>query len=98
MAESGDDSTMNPDPKHKIWRSERYKKFVRSQPCVVCVDDATEVHHLKTRGSGGGDAYGIPVCRLHHVVGENHPTHYREKFSFYALAIMEKYLLEHEIE
>lgn len=37
--------------------------------CVVCGDVATEVHHVKTRGAGGGDEDWnlLPICRRCHV-------------------------------
>lgn len=41
---------------------------LRKISCVICAHKETEIHHIKTRGSGGGDyAWNcIPVCRFCH--------------------------------
>jgi hypothetical protein len=47
----------------------RHRKFVRSHSCCVpgCMGSPIDFHHLKTRGSGGGDDTGIGACRAHHA-------------------------------
>jgi len=39
--------------KIKPWRSEKYMKWIREQPCVVCWGKAVP-HHLKGVGNMGG--------------------------------------------
>ena len=61
---------MTPMPKHKRWRSEKYLKFIRKQPCIIC-QYPSEPHHIKIKGNSGmarkpDDTYCIPLCRLHH--------------------------------
>lgn len=43
-------------------------KIIRSMKCLVCGSANVDVHHIKTRGSGGNDElYNLmPVCRIHH--------------------------------
>jgi len=54
--------------------SKRIKNFdlleqIRKQPCLVCRKISGEVHHIKSRGSGGHDIESnlIPLCRVHHT-------------------------------
>ena len=59
-----------PDPKPTTWKSAKYLKFVRNQPCIICGWKA-EVHHVRqSRNSGIGnrpnDTWALPLCRLHH--------------------------------
>ena len=57
--------------KMKIYRSEKYKKFIRSKPCIMC-GRASEPHHVRRSywGSGIGikpsDFVCIPLCRECH--------------------------------
>lgn len=43
-------------------------KQLRELPCLVCSQRPSDVHHIKTRGSGGGDeAWNLAnLCRLCH--------------------------------
>lgn len=36
--------------------------------CLCCNNRTVDVHHIKTRGSGGGDDMWnlMPLCRMHH--------------------------------
>jgi len=58
-------------PKQKRWKSEKYLKWIREQPCWYC-DNKAEPHHLKGVGymSGVGlkapDWATVPMCRLCH--------------------------------
>lgn len=40
-------------------------------PCVACIaamlrPRLADPHHVKTKGSGGGDDQVAPLCRIHH--------------------------------
>lgn len=52
----------------RVWP--RHRRFVRGHSCSVpgCNTGAPiDFAHLKTRGSGGGDEYGVSLCRIHHI-------------------------------
>lgn len=56
-----------------IHRSEIYKAWVRTQPCIVHLfcSGKSDAHHediLKSGGTGckGHDCQCLPLCRLHH--------------------------------
>ncbi len=55
----------------KVWP--RHRRFVRSHVCCVCGKQPTDFAHVKTVGSGGGDQFGVPLCRgchsLQHTIG-----------------------------
>lgn len=58
-------------PKPLYIRSEKWLRWVKSQPCVVCGKGADDPHHLIGQGKGmmGGKADDldcIPLCRHHH--------------------------------
>lgn len=53
-------------PKNLPYKSPAYLDYIRSLPCVICGEPNTEAHHVKTRGSGGGDTYAVPLCARHH--------------------------------
>ena len=58
-------------PKAQVIRSEKWLRWVKSQPCVCCGQTADDPHHLIGQGSGimGGktdDTDVIPLCRQHH--------------------------------
>ena len=63
---------MNPQPKQQRFKSEKYLKWVRSQPCCVCGKPADHAHHII--GVGGMSGMGlkaqdwatVPVCAEHH--------------------------------
>ena len=55
----------------KTWRSEKYLKWVKSQPSVVSGwSPAGDAHHIKGRGFGGTvkccDLFTIPLTREEH--------------------------------
>lgn len=59
-------------PKHTPWRSEKYTRWVKSQPCVCCGQQADDPHHIIGHGQGGTgtkthDIFTIPLCRQHHT-------------------------------
>lgn len=56
-------------PKQKRHLDLKFREWVRQFPCVICDQRPVDVSHLKTKGSGGGDAENIvPKCRKHHIV------------------------------
>lgn len=58
-------------PKPKYIRSEKWLRWVKSQPCVCCGKQADDPHHLINQGGGimgskADDMDCIPLCRIHH--------------------------------
>ena len=59
-------------PKPKRVRDPAYLRWLRGLPCCACAylgfvqQSRTEAHHVKTRGSGGGDDTAICICKWHH--------------------------------
>ena len=56
-------------PKKKRVVDKKLLKSLRNTPCVVCFKTQGVVgHHIKTRGSGGGDVIEnlIGLCPVHH--------------------------------
>jgi hypothetical protein len=55
-------------PKPKTYRSEKYKAFVRKQPCIACGRSPCDHHHTDVGGMGmkGTDLSGVPLDREHH--------------------------------
>jgi len=53
--------------KMKIYRSEKYKKFIRSKPCIIC-GKTSQAHHVRRSYFGAGmsikpsDFVCIPLC------------------------------------
>lgn len=52
-------------------RSEKYLRYIRTKPCLVCGQQA-EAHHLtfaqpRARGLKTGDQYTVPLCHKHHM-------------------------------
>ena len=58
---------MKPHPKPITHRDPKYRKFIRSKPCVICGRSST-FHHESGLGDSGGvskkcsDYFGIPLC------------------------------------
>ncbi|MGQ7123321.1 DUF968 domain-containing protein, partial [Escherichia sp. HC-CC4] len=40
-------------PKRRRWESEKYTRWVKTQPCVCCKKQADDPHHLIGHGQGG---------------------------------------------
>ncbi len=62
--------------KTKTYRSEKYKAFIRSFPCLICGSPGSEHHHESLSGGGVGikcpDNESLPLCvvchkKRHHV-------------------------------
>ena len=56
-------------PKPKRVKNKQLISEIRSKGCIVCGKSPNDVHHIKSRGSGGHDyAENLaPVCRMHHI-------------------------------
>ncbi|EIC83331.1 DUF968 domain-containing protein [Serratia sp. M24T3] len=57
--------------KLKPWRNEKYTRWVKSQSCLCCGQQADDPHHIIGHGLGGTgtkthDLFTIPLCRKHH--------------------------------
>lgn len=42
-------------------------RWLQSHPCVSCGAPATETHHVRSRGAGGGPDDQVPICRECHT-------------------------------
>ena len=52
-------------------RDKDHRKFVSTQPCLVCGRSPAEAHHLRfaqprALGRKVSDEFTVPVCRVHH--------------------------------
>jgi hypothetical protein len=52
-------------------RDKEHRKFVSSQPCVVCGRSPADAHHLRfaqprALGMKVSDEFTVPICRVHH--------------------------------
>ena len=52
-------------------RDEAHRKFVATQPCLLCGRNPCQAHHLRfaqprSMGSKVSDEFTVPVCALHH--------------------------------
>jgi len=61
-----------PYQKDKPWRSAKYIKWIKTQPCIHCTGDGGDPHHLIGLGNMGGmgitapDSMAMPMCRECH--------------------------------
>ncbi|WP_306341318.1 DUF968 domain-containing protein [Serratia liquefaciens] len=58
-------------PKRERWTSEKFTRWVKSQPCACCGNPSDDPHHIIGHGQGGmgtkaHDFFTIPLCRKHH--------------------------------
>ena len=65
-------STMKPQPKEVAERSEEYKAWIRTLPCIRCNRPTSEAHHQNaagqsTTGSKCSDYRCVPLCVEHHA-------------------------------
>lgn len=64
----GDESAMTLGPKVKAWRSEKYRRYVASQPCAACgiFGYSQCAHANKGRGLGqkSPDSECFPLCSV----------------------------------
>lgn len=76
-------------PKIQPMRSESYKKFIRSLPCLICGRDS-EHHHepleFDSRGTAlkGPDNEAMPLCVIHHTA-DRLSRHRMGREKFYSL-------------
>lgn len=56
-------------PKPTRIRSKKNLQMAKDRPCCCCGDKPCDPHHIKTRGSGGGDETNnlLSLCRKHHT-------------------------------
>lgn len=72
-------------PKAQFIRSEKWLRWVKSQPCVCCGKQADDPHHLIGMGHGimGGkdnDTATIPLCRFHHNELHRNTAEFEQKY------------------
>lgn len=58
-------------PKELRRRRKSHLLFVREQPCLICQQTSSDVHHLKFAqprplGRMVSDEFTVPLCRVHH--------------------------------
>jgi len=62
---------MTAHPKKIREEDKDYKKYIETQPCLArnnnCIGDGI-CHHSVSRGAGGADYLGIPLCMFHHQI------------------------------
>ena len=61
----------NADPKPVTFKNEDYLKFIRTLPCIICLQPAEPCHVRKLHFGAGiskrpHDYVAIPGCRKHH--------------------------------
>ena len=59
-------------PKSKRWESKKYRQWVSTLPCIICLKTPSAPHHVKIKGHGGmsrkpSDYWCIPLCHEHHL-------------------------------
>jgi hypothetical protein len=53
------------------YRDKAHRKFVGSQPCLICGRQPSDPHHLRSAqpralGRKVSDEFTVPLCRIHH--------------------------------
>lgn len=56
-------------PKVKRIVNKELITYLKNRPCAACGRLYVDVHHIVSRGAGGGDVLNnlIPLCREHHT-------------------------------
>ena len=72
-------------PKPQYIRSEKWLRWVKTQPCVCCGKQADDPHHLIGHGNGvmgskADDLDCIPLCRIHHNELHQNVKAFEEKY------------------
>lgn len=73
-------------PKEKRWRSDKYIKWIKDQPCYICGRDGVDPHHIIGVGHLGGTATKapdwatIPLCRQCHTNMHHDTTMWPSQF------------------
>lgn len=73
-------SPMLPQPKEVSERSEEYKAWIRSLPCIRCQRQPSEAHHQpavghSSTGSKCSDFRCVPLCWEHHQLYHSSGRH-----------------------
>lgn len=57
-------------PKYEIFKDEKYLKYIRQLPCLVC-SRPSESHHVWHSGGKklSNDYLAVPLCNSHHTMG-----------------------------
>ena len=77
-------------PKTNPFRSQVYKAWIKTQPCVACGAPSDDPHHLKGVGhlSGAGmtapDTYLMPMCRGCHAAVHTAPEYWPHQWEWVA--------------
>lgn len=79
----------------------QYLDFVRNQACIVCGVQPVDVHHAKTKGSGGSDLTAVPLCRFHHqechqIGRQSFQEKYQFDFRDCQIKSLERYVKNHD--
>lgn len=68
------DATLMPNPKTLPVRSPKYRKFIRTHPCLISDMDCggpVECAHINvdggTMGGKSSDLFCVPLCNSHHT-------------------------------
>ena len=99
---------LDKEQQRKIRKSDKYLKFIRDQPCVICGGYA-EPHHVRNEPTihyalrGGAslkpsDYMSIPVCREHHEECERSWEGFKERYNFQPLPIISLLLIRYLIK
>ena len=85
-----------------------YLKYVRKQPCAICMQKPVDADHLETIGMGGNrrkrspkDLSCIPLCRKHHTERHQIGNHsFEQKYIVdlwrEAFNLLRRFILERE--
>lgn len=68
--------------KRKPEKDEKYRNFIRSQPCLICGGKSQHHHESLSGGTMGGkcdDRESLPLCHYHH----NEERHQWGRETFY---------------
>lgn len=67
----------------------RHRRFVKGHCCCVpgCRNTPVDFAHVKTRGAGNGDEYGVPLCREHHAEQHKGIARFNAKYGIDLLAL-----------
>lgn len=85
-------------PKNKPFRSEKYKKWIRTQPCCNCGSIGVDPHHLTGMGNMGGmgttapDTMIMPLCRTCHDMMHLHPEMWTDQWEMIARTLDKAFL------
>jgi hypothetical protein len=76
--------------KAKAFRNDKYLRWVKHQPCIICGCPSDDAHHITGTGNLSGmgmkapDIYTMPVCRPHHTEIHQSPELWPEQWEWIA--------------